>query len=644
MAKDPRQMTFFAPKGEWVAPTEYPDLSSYRTIAVDLETRDPHLRDRGSGWPRNDGYIIGVAVAVSNEAWYFPIRHEIGPNLDVKRTLGWLAELLSDSNREVVFHNAQYDVGWLLAEGVQIKAAIRDTMIVAPLLDENRFSYSLNNLSRDYLADIKSEKGLREAAAEFGVDAKSEMYKIPASFVGAYAEQDAALTLRLWDHFQTLIVKEDIADILALENKVLSTVIPMRQRGVPVDISRAEELKGYFHKKEKEFLKEIKRETGKHVEIWAAASIAEAFDAIDLPYPHTEKTNAPSFTKFWLKNHEHKVPKMIVEARELNKARTTFVDTILKHTHNGRIHAELNQLRSDDAGTVTGRFSYSNPNLQQMPARNAEIGPLIRSLFVPEKDTLWGAFDYSSQEPRLVVHYGSILGFNGARDFADEYNKDVTTDFHQMAADIVGVPRKQAKDINLGLFYGMGTKRLAMGLGLEIEEGKKLFEEYHAKVPFVSQISEYAMKRAATKGVIRTLLGRRCRFDRWEPTRYGLYKSLSYQEAYDEHGPSIRRAFTYKALNKLIQGSAADQTKAAMVALHENGYLPMIQVHDELDVSVSSEKEAKEIKEIMETCVKLEVPSLVDAEFGKNWGEAKQTFGDKPWTRGIAGNHSEMET
>ena len=637
-------MTFFAPKGEWVAPTEFPDLSAYSTIAVDLETRDPHLRERGSGWPRKDGYIIGVAVAVENEAWYFPIRHEIGPNLDVKRTLGWLADLLKEPTRQVVFHNAQYDVGWLLAEGVTIHSAIRDTMVVAPLLDENRFSYSLNNLSRDYLADIKSEKGLREAAAEFGVDAKSEMYKLPASFVGAYAEQDAALTLRLWNHFQVLIVKEDIADILALENKVLATVIPMRHRGVPIDIDRAAELKGYFHKREVEFLTEIKRETGKDVEIWAAASIAKAFDAIDLPYPRTEKTGVPSFTKFWLKNHEHKVPKMIVEARELNKARTTFVDTILKHNHNGRIHAELNQLRSDDAGTVTGRFSYSNPNLQQMPARNAEIGPLIRSLFVPEKDTVWGTFDYSSQEPRLVVHYSSLLGFNGATAFADEYHKDATTDFHQMAADIVGLPRKQAKDINLGLFYGMGTKKLATSLGLELDEGKKLFEEYHAKVPFVSQLSEYAMKRASTKGVIRTLLGRRCRFDKWEPSRYGLYKSLSYQEAYDEHGPSIRRAFTYKALNKLIQGSAADQTKAAMVALHENGYLPMIQVHDELDFSVSSEKEAKEIKEIMETCVELRVPSLVDSEFGKNWGEAKQTFGDKPWTRGITGKHSQMET
>lgn len=632
MNKSPRQMTFFAPKTEWVAPTEYPDLRAYDTVAVDLETRDPNLRDLGSGWARQDGYIIGIAVAVADNQWYFPIRHEIGPNLDPRRTLRWLSSVTGDPAKQLIFHNAQYDVGWLLAEGVKVRGLIRDTMVVAPLLDENRFSYSLNNLSRDYLADIKSEKDLREAAAEFGVDAKSEMFKLPASFVGAYAEQDAALTLRLWNHFQSLIVQEDIADVVDLEHKVLATVIPMRRQGVRIDLDRAEYLKGYFHQQEQQLLAQLHKETGKHVEIWAAASIAEAFDAIDLPYPRTDKTDAPSFTKFWLKNHTHGVPKLIVEARELNKARTTFVDTILKHSHNGRIHAELHQLRSDDAGTITGRFSYSSPNLQQMPARNAQIGPMIRSLFLPERDALWGAFDYSSQEPRLVVHYASLLEFRGAQAFADEYNRDVHTDFHQMAADIVGVPRKQAKDINLGLFYGMGTRKLATSLGLEMDEGKKLFEEYHDKVPFVNQLSEYASKRAATKGVIRTLLGRRCRFDKWEPSKYGTYKPMTYQDAFSEHGPSIRRAFTYKALNKLIQGSAADQTKAAMVALYDNGYLPMIQVHDELDVSVSSEKDARAIKEIMETCVSLTVPSLVDAEFGANWGDAKQTFADEPWT------------
>jgi DNA polymerase I-like protein with 3'-5' exonuclease and polymerase domains len=470
------------------------------------------------------------------------------------------------------------------------------------------------------------------------------MYKLPAAYVGSYAEQDASLTLRLWKHFQSLIIKEDIGDIFKLELNVLKTIIPMRQRGVRVDLEKAEVIKEDLAQREKDLLHKIKTSTGVDVEIWAAESVSKAFDALKLEYSKTEKTGAPSFTKGFLANHPHEVPQMIVQAREFNKARTTFVDTILKHQINGRIHAELHPLRSDEGGTVTGRFSYSNPNLQQIPARHGEIGPMIRSLFLPEQDALWGAFDYSSQEPRIVVHYSKLMGFRGASDFAEQYNVDARTDFHQMAADVVGVPRKQAKDINLGLFYGMGTKKLAASLGLEFEDAQELFSQYHEKVPFVRELSEYASGRASQKGIIRTVLGRRCRFDKWEPNRYGSWKPMSYQEAYNEHGAAIKRAFTYKALNKLIQGSAADQTKAAMVALADEGILPMIQVHDELDVSVEGEDQAKKITEIMQDCVKLEVPSVVDAEFGPNWGEAKQTFTEKPWTRGLRGNHSEMKT
>ena len=637
------QFPLFQPPTEWVMPDGFPDISYAREVAIDLETRDPNLTTMGSGWARKDGHIIGIAVAVEGDQWYFPIRHEIGPNLDIKTTMRWLQDVVS-KDRDYIFHNAPYDVGWMLAEGVSVKGRIVDTMVVAPLLDENRFSYALNAIGRDYLQERKSEKELREAAEAFGVNAKSEMYKLPAAYVGAYAEQDAALTLRLWTFFKGLIIKEDIGDIFDLELKVLKTIIPMREKGVRVDLEKAERIKIDLEQREKKLLAEIKRQSGISVELWAAESVSKAFDALDLQYNKTEKTGAPSFTKGFLANHPHQVPKMIVEAREFNKARTTFVDAILKHQVKGRIHAELHPLRSDVGGTVTGRFSYSNPNLQQIPARHGEIGPMIRSLFIPEEGTLWGAFDYSSQEPRIVVHYSKLMGFRGASDFAEQYSVDARTDFHQMAADIVGVPRKQAKDINLGLFYGMGSKKLAASLGLEFEDAKELFAEYHDKVPFVRELSDYAINRASRKGVIRTVLGRRCRFDKWEPNKYGSWKPMTYQEAYAEHGPAIKRAFTYKALNKLIQGSAADQTKAAMVALANEGILPMIQVHDELDVSVESEDQAKMITEIMQDCVKLEVPSVVDAEFGPNWGEAKQTFTEKPWTRGLKHNHSEMKT
>ena len=633
------QFPLFTPPTEWVMPDGYPDLSEAREVSIDLETCDPNLTSRGSGWPRKDGYIIGVAVAVDGAAWYFPIRHDNGSNLDPKQTMRWLSDVCS-VERDYIMHNAMYDLGWLWAEGIEVKGRIVDTMIVAALLDENRFSYALNALGRDYLNERKSERDLYEAAQSFGVNAKSEMYKLPAHFVGAYAEQDAALTLKLWQFFKGLILKEDVADIFDLELNVLKVVFDMRKKGVRVDLGKAEELKVYLQKEEEKVLHDA---GGQDIDIWAAASIAKAFDAQGLRYPKTPKSGQPSFTKNFLANHAHALPQAVVRARELNKARTTFIDTILKHQHDGRIHAEAHSLRSDDGGTVTGRFSYSNPNLQQVPARNAEIGPMIRGLFLPEEGELWGAFDYSSQEPRLVVHYASLLKLTGAQEFADQYNVDANTDFHQMAADIVGVPRKQAKDINLGLFYGMGKNKLAEQLGLEFSDAKDLFAEYHGKVPFVQQLADYVVNRASNKGVIRTLLGRKCRFNKWEPNAYGTAKPMSYEDAYAEHGPAIKRSFTYKALNRLIQGSAADQTKAAMVALHKEGIVPLIQVHDELDISVAEPDVGLKIQEIMQDCVDMQIPSVVDAEFGPSWGEAKKTFSDKPWLRGVSDGATPMQ-
>ena len=632
------QFPLFTPPTEWVMPDGYPDLSDAKEIAIDLETRDPNLISLGSGWARGDGEVIGIAVSAGSQSWYFPIRHYNGSNLDPDLTLAWVKDLCS-VDRDYIMHNALYDAGWLWREGIEVKGRIIDTMIVGALLDENRFSYALNALARDYLGQRKNENELNEAALSFGVNAKSEMWKLPAHFVGAYAEQDSNLTLSLWNRFKPLIIKEDIQDIFELETNVLQVVLAMRKQGVRVDLEKAEQLKGVLQKQEEEALSSV---NGSDIDIWAAQSIAKAFDKIGLKYPRTVKTEAPSFTKNFLANHEHELPRAVVRARELNKARTTFIDTILRHQHNGRIYAEAHPLRSDGGGTVTGRFSYTNPNLQQVPSRNGEIGPMIRGLFLPEEDTLWGAFDYSSQEPRLVVHYAGLMKFTGAEKFVEEYQKDRLSDFHKLAADIVGVPRKQAKDINLGLFYGMGKNKLAEQLGLEYEDAQELFAKYHAKVPFVQELATFAMNKASKKGMIRTLLGRKCRFDKWEPNVYGTFKPQSYEEAYAEHGPAIKRCFTYKALNKLIQGSAADQTKAAMVALHKEGILPMIQVHDELDISVRSEKECETIIEIMQDCVSLEVPSVVDAELGPNWGQAKQTLSDRPWTRGVKSGHSEQ--
>ena len=610
----------FEAQTEWNIPTEFPDLRQVDEIAIDLETKDPDLIKKGSGSVIGNGDVIGIAVATNHYKGYFPIAHEGGGNMDKKRVLSWLKDVLEAPSTKV-FHNAIYDVCWLRAMGFKINGDIACTMIAAAVTNENRFRYDLNSLSWHYLGYGKNEAALAEAAAEWGINPKSEMYKLPSMHVGAYAERDAEVTLGLWQEMKKEIISQDLEDIFSLESDLFPCLVDMRFKGVRVDIERAHKMKKEFKKAEKELLHKIKGETNIDTQIWAARSVANVFDMLRLEYPRTEKTEAPSFTKNFLQEHKHPVVNMIAQAREINKAHTTFLDSIISYEHKGRIHAEINQLRNAGGGTVTGRFSYQNPNLQQIPARNKDLGPKIRSLFIPEEGHTWGVFDYSQQEPRLVVHYASLYKLPSVYDVVDSYQTDASSDFHQTVADMAEIPRSQAKTINLGLFYGMGKAKLQAELGVTKEKAADLFNQYHAKVPFVKQLMDKASNRAQDRGQIRTLLGRLCRFHLWEPNSFGMHKAMTHEDALAEHGPGIKRAYTYKALNKLIQGSAADMTKKAMLELYKEGIVPHIQIHDELDLSIENDAQAKKIIEIMENAVTLEVPNKVDYEFGKNWGE-----------------------
>ena len=614
------KVPIFEAQTEWIEPEEYPDLRSYDEIAIDLETRDPELKTRGSGSVIGLGEVVGIAVAVPGRKFYFPIAHGSGPNMDRKKTLEWFKDICA-SDATKIFHNAMYDVCWIRKLGIKINGLVVDTMIAASLIDENRFKYDLNSLSWDYLGFGKSEVALVEAAKSRGLDPKADLWQLPAMEVGTYAEKDAELTLELWQIFKKEIIHQDIESIFNLETDLFPCLVDMRFLGVRVDSNRAALLKQELETEEKKLLSSISKETTIEPQIWAARSIAKVFDKLSLPYERTVKTNSPSFTKNFLQEHKHPVVKMIARAREINKAHTTFIDTILRYEHKGRIHADINQIRSDQGGTVTGRFSYSNPNLQQLPARNKDLGPMIRSLFLPDEGRTWGCFDYSQQEPRLVVHYASLYKFPSVNDVIDNYENDAAADFHQTVADMAEIPRTQAKTINLGLFYGMGKAKLQAELGVSKNKAAELFDQYHAKVPFVKQIMNAASNRAQERGQIRTLLGRLCRFHLWEPNQFGMHKALPHEEALREHGPGIKRAYTYKALNKLIQGSAADMTKKAMLDLYKEGIVAHIQIHDELCISVESPAQAKKIVEVMENAVNLEVPNKVDYEKGNTWGD-----------------------
>ena len=610
-------------KAEWLHPTETPSMKGKDVVAIDLETCDTELKKMGPGWPRKIGSVIGIAISSGDFTAYYPIAHEGGGNMDKSVIVDYIKEVCEDESIQKVFHNAQYDIGWLSTLGIEVKGYIHDTMIAAALLNENRYSFTLNSMVAEYLGEFKNESLLKAKAEELGLDPKADMYKMHASFVGEYAEADARLTWRLHERFITEIEKEDLTKVYDIECRLIRVIFNMTKRGVRVDMDKAFGLKKKLLNKEKQYLKRIKDLVGQDVQINAARSVAQAFDSVNLEYPRTE-LGAPSFTQTFLETHAHELPRMITKARVLNKLQGTFVDGVARYVHNGRLHAHINQIRGDNGGTVTGRFSMYAPNLQQMPIRN-EYGSELRKIFIPEEGEYWLSADYSQQEPRILTHFAILNKNAGAEEVQQAFIKGL--DFHKQTAEMAGIDRRLAKTIGLGVMYGMGYKKMAIDLDIAPTEAKDMLKEFRQKVPFMQGMLEAVMNRANQIGSVRTYLGRRCKFDLWEPAWYEagvFHKALPHNEATTKWGGSIKRAGTYKALNRLIQGTAADQTKKAMVDIYEQlGIIPLIQVHDELNCSVKSDKEAKEIKDMMETCIDLKVPSNVEYKIKDNWGDAK---------------------
>ena len=645
------------------------NLKGINTVAIDIETYDPNLKTKGSGAIRNDGFICGIAVATDNDLAYFPLRHS-DTDINYQR-IDKIWQVLNDKifqneNITKVFHNAMYDVCWIRAvTGKMIKGRIVDTMIAASVIDENRFKYSLDALSKDYLNEEKYKYDLQQKTLEWSggtvKDPMTNMHKLPASIVKEYAKQDVNLTYKLWKLFdkkidEVLYTKDDgeqktCRKIFELETKLFLCLVDMKFKGVRIDRSKATLFGRHLKKRRDQIIKAIESITTIKVDIWAAASIKKLLDHLCIKdYKVTPKSKMPQLPKNYLQTHNNKCLRMIAKAREYDKAVNTFIDGLLEYVHEDRIHADINQIRSDTGGTVTGRFSMSNPNLQQIPAKGY-IGSKMRELFIPEEGCQWGSFDYSQQEPRIVVHYAIKLGLPGTEGLQNEFDRD-DADFHQIVADMANISRKQAKTINLGLFYGMGKIKLQKELGLDQRQAKELFNEYHSRVPFVRQLSQELIAFAKENKLLFTLHDRFCRFDKWETTnkewnpeinRFNevpLYTEQQAREAFkaemldkykenkidpnymDYFERYYTPAFTYKALNRLIQGSAADMTKKAMVDLHEKGIVPHIQIHDELCFSIT-DHETKLIQSVMEETIPLEVKNKVDFESGPSWGTIK---------------------
>jgi DNA polymerase I-like protein with 3'-5' exonuclease and polymerase domains len=611
---------------------KFTELEKSNIIAIDTETYDPRLKTHGPGGFRKDGKLVGISIATdSGYNEYFPIGHQAGGNLNNEMVVDFLNKMLK-LNKPLVFANAIYDMEWLYSHDNRLDFnkyhRIYDIQGIEHLLDENKLKYSLESLAQFYLKKSKYEVELEQAVQlEFGKRAKvkENLWRLHANHVAEYAKEDALLTLQIYQKQQERIDREDIRKIVDFESRLIPLLYEIRKRGVRINTSKAEELYNTLEKKQAEVQTRLNKLGGGEVNVWANASLKQAYDTNNIKYSHTSK-GTPSFTATWLESQVDDISKIILEVRKIDKIRNTFIkNMILDKAVNSRIHCNFNP-----HGTVTGRFSSNYPNLQQVPARDPELGPLIRSLFVPEEEADWICADYSQQEPRVLVHYAALKNMKTALIVQEHFNKKQDTDFHQMVADMANIPRVQAKTINLGLFYGMGNKKLASELGLDIDSAYELFNKYHSKVPFVKELSKQVSHVASTRGYIKTLLGRKRRFDLWEPKDSWGEKAYNRVEAGINYPKQeLKRAYTHTALNALIQGSSADITKAAMLKIYESDLLNDIDlkltVHDELDFSVPKNKQKclSEAIHLMQNAVDLSVPLKIDIEKGDSWGTIK---------------------
>ena len=646
------QQALFPPTSNWTAPRLSdlpPDWNAFKRIGLDTETCDPLLKKLGPG-VRRGGYVVGISFATSEQqGYYLPLRHFGGNNLaDPDAGVRYIRDQLRCYTGELVGANLQYDLDYLMELGIEAPlATFRDVQNAEPLLDELQFSYSLNNILARHGLTPKVEETLRKAALEFRVDPKKELWKLPARYVGAYAEGDATLPLQLLARQEIELEAQGLRRVWDLESALLPCLVRMRRRGVGVDFDRLDKIDRWSQAEERKAWGEIARLTGVSINLGDAMKpevLAPALRAEGVTIPATTK-GKPSITKDWLGSLQTPVASHIRRARQMSQLRSTFVDSIRTHQINGRIHCTFNQLRktgdddsSDESeGARYGRLSCSNPNLQQQPARDPEIGPMWRSIYRADPGGIWGQLDYSQQEPRWAVHFGVVAGmklvgpiaYKSACAARDRYINDRNTDAHTMFTQMVygesvinedkkafKLKRDRCKNIFLGVCYGMGGPKLCRQVGfstkviahwktgrqIEVagDEGQALLDLVNERVPYVKKTADAFEKVAKARGFVRTVIGRKCRFP------------------VDEHG---NPDWTFKAFNRGIQGSSADQMKTAVVELDRMGAPLQLQVHDELDMTVGSEEEGRRYAKVMEECMPCEVPAKVDAEFGPSWGE-----------------------
>jgi len=637
------------PDTGWQTPCELPNLAAARALAIDCEAYDPDLLEHGPGWARGNSHIVGLAVGTDDGyRWYFPVRHTVEPqyNLPTDRVLAWAAVELARPTQPKTGANLIYDVGSLRAEGVQVQGELFDVEFAEALLDEAA-TVNLEDLGQRYLSRGKTSAQLYDWCRAWyggGEDQRENIWRAPPRLVGPYAEGDVDLPFAVLDKQWQRLQSEGLLDLFRMECALIPLLVEMRFAGVTVDLARADQVRADLLAASIIEQAKLRSIVGFDVNVNAAASIARAFDKFGYPYERTPK-GAPSFDKDFLTACHNPVADAVNEIRKLDKLRTTFVENYILGAHvNGKVYCSFNPLRADETGARSGRFSSSDPNLQNIPVRDKVWGKKLRSLFVPDSGhKQWRKFDYSQIEYRFLVHYAVGAGADEARQ---KYISDPATDYHawvqfglvgprtgwdMSTPELAKLWRFLVKNLNFGAVYGIGEPHMAELLQKPRKEAKIILDAYHKALPFVRATMQACIAEVDQLGYITTILGRRSRFELWESATERGTLPLSYNEALMQYG-QIKRAYAYRSLNRRLQGSAADLFKAAMLQCWQSGVyaytgVPRLIVHDEKDFSdagnAGADEAFKYTKHTMETALALRVPVRADEERGANWGALK---------------------
>lgn len=592
-----------------------------KILVIDVETHDPYLKTMGAGWATGTGEVLCIGANVSGD---WPEKsYCVGESYfrSMKDVVG-CADIL-------VAHNAQYDMGYLCmlfdsTNWLKDKLLV-DTIILAKLYNNIEESYSLDYLASKYLNEKKTTGTLGDVvlkhklinckdpttklsitkANNYAKSHMKELYELEPKIVEEYCQQDTTLCHKLYNFYKQHIPHEQIKFF----SDALKVLIKARWRGVNVNTEALFDIKQKLHKQRDQILEQLKLESGnEEFNPLSTADVAQVLLKTMDDLPKTEKGNI-SIVSAWLEEQDHPICKLIVKYRVLEKLSRDFCDNILEmqsilpETHKGKIYPTFNLL-----GAETGRMSCQGPNLQQIPnaKKHKDIGPLIRGAYVAAPGKLWASLDFAAQEPRLQVHYASLIGAEGSDLLVMEYNKNPDLDLHQMVSNLTGVSRNEAKTINLGLAYGMGTTKLGKSLGLSYKQAEVLLDQFHSKLPYLKTLDLKCKENLKKNKFIKTIGGRKLRLDK-----------PMYIEGKE-------RTFEYKALNKLIQGSSADQIMMCLIELDKQGFTVISSIHDEINLEVNNLEEALRAKEIMENVLKLRVPVVAELCLGTNWGNAEK--------------------